>query len=141
TQPGLPLVRDNKEDENRIERPDDDPAVGGRPAGHYRHSQQQEPNVLGDPGAPRDHPALPLGPPARETRRHGATGERTRQLRRPRKQPRLATDIVPVDPSGDSLPPGSARQGDFGGQVQLTALPYGEVQVGLTNEIGSRGLI
>src|SRR5258705_1681764 len=59
---GLALVGENERDQYQIQRPDHDPAIRGRIAGHHRDRQQQEPDILPNPRATADDPALALRP-------------------------------------------------------------------------------
>src|SRR6267378_4389536 len=90
----LALVGENESDEHEIERADHDPAIRGRPARYRGDGEQQEANVLRDPGAARDDRTLPLRPGQLYRDRYGAAGERARQRGRPREEPRLPAHVV-----------------------------------------------
>src|SRR6185503_2494403 len=84
--PWLALVGENERDHYQIQRPDHDPAIGGRIAGDHGHREQQEPDILRNPRAAADDPALPLRP--RPAHRCGniSSGERANERRRPWEQ-------------------------------------------------------
>src|SRR5689334_14212333 len=86
----LTLVREDEKDQHDVQRPDDDPAVGGRPVRHGGQRQQHEPDVLRDERAALHHRALALRPRPAQRRRDVAARQRAGEGGRAREQPCLA---------------------------------------------------
>src|SRR6267378_3503657 len=138
----LALVGENESDEHEIERADHDPAIRGRPARHRGDSEQQEANVLRDPGAARDDRTLPLRPGQLYRDRYRAAGERARQRGRPREEPRLPAHVVAIEP-GRQAGPDRRASGNrcLLGKIELASLADREVEIRLADVVGGCRLI